>query len=116
MNSYLFVAVIAGLSALMYGVYHSGESNGMMKCANKIAEANESAAKRASEIQNELYDTEKAWLDEESKKEIIYRDRIKTVTEVVEKYVETNNLEHCRIGADGMQSINKAMSAGEGKD
>ena len=68
--------------------------------------------KQLDGIQQQLYATEKAWLEEEAEAEIVYRDNEKVVTKTVYKYVQDNNLSKCSIGTDGMLQLNKAILTG----
>ena len=78
--------------------------------------------KQLDGIQQQLYATEKAWLEEETEAEVAYRNNEKVVTKTVYKYVQDNNLSKCGIGTDGMLQLNKAILTGlyagkqEGKD
>ena len=71
-------------------------------------------------VQQELYTTEKEWLEEETETEVVYRDKEKVTTKTVYKYVQDNNLSECRIGTGGMLQLNKALltgvNAGEQED
>ena len=63
-------------------------------------------------VQQELYATEKEWLEEETETEVVYRDEEKVITKTVYKYVQDNNLSECRIGVDGMLQLNKTALTG----
>lgn len=114
-----FYGIIAGVLVLMsilYGVYRHGYMTADREWNVKVLEAEKKYNEAVVEVQKELYATEKAWLEEEAKKEVIYRDKIKTVTKTVTEYIKDNDLSNCRIGTSGMQQLNEAIRSTEGKD
>ena len=116
-----YYVIIASVIAILYGAYYAGYSIAtdkllIEKAEEQIAKDAELAKavaeenKKVQAVQNELYETERAWLEEEAKIKVVYRDKVKTVTETVTEYVKVNDLSKCRIGADGMQLVNEALS------
>ena len=68
--------------------------------------------KQLNGIQQKLYATEKAWLEEKTKMKIAYKDNKEAAIKTVNKYVQDNNFDKCSIGTDGMHKINKAILTG----
>lgn len=68
--------------------------------------------KQLNGIQQKLYATEKAWLEEKTKMKIAYKGNKEAAIKTVNKYVQDNNLDKCSIGTDGMHKINKAILTG----
>lgn len=113
-----FYGIIAGVlvfMSIMYGMYKHGYMTADREWTVKVLEAEKKYNEAVVEVQKELYATEKAWLEDEAKKEVIYRDKIKTVTKTVTEYIKDNDLSRCRIGDAGMQQLNEAVRSSKGE-
>lgn len=111
MNLYaiIFVALIIG--GTIYSAYEKGFENATNAANLRQLEANEAQQAILNDLQNDLLDVERAWLDEEAEKEVVIKERVRTVTNVIEKIVKDDDLTNCRVGDDGLHAINKALSA-----
>lgn len=116
MNPYLLVASLGVLASTAYGLYYHGYKTAANEYELKALQQQKTYSLNIQEIQNSLYETERAWLEQEAKTEVIYRDKIKTVTRTVEKFITDNSLDSCRIGTNGMQQLNEAIRASKGED
>jgi len=110
MNLYatIFIALIIG--GTIYSAYEKGFENATNEANLRQLQANEAYRAELDATKQNLLETERAWLDDESEQEVIFKDKVRTVTNVVEKIVVRDGLANCRVGNDGMQAINKALS------
>ena len=116
MNPYIIIASIGLFVSTAYGLYYHGYKTAENEYRLVALQAEKRYNTGIKKVQDELYETERAWLEEEAKKEVVYRDRIKTVTKTIEKYVTDNDLSRCNVGVDGLRAINEAIRGTEGKD
>lgn len=89
--------------------YQSGQSDLIADHNEKLAQIQQENAHKLQEKQNEILDVEKAWLETDTKTRVVYRDKVRKVTETVTKYVRDNQLGNCRIDDDSLQQINQAL-------
>lgn len=110
MNLYAIILVALIIGGTIYSAYEKGYENATNAANLAQLEANAEHQARLDELKEELLDVEKAWLNEEAEIEIVVQEKVRTVTNVVEKIIVDNNLAHCRVGDVGLQAINKALS------
>lgn len=99
------------LSVVFFGKYNynKGYEQAEDDIAREVNEKIERERKRYQKAQNELYEVERAWLEEEVEKEIVYRTRYKEVVNNVKEYVEVNNLGDCGIDDERVQDVNRII-------
>lgn len=89
--------------------YKSGQTDLIAKHNDELVDLQQKNAHKLQEKQNEILDVEKAWLETDTKTRVVYRDKVRKVTETVTKYVRDNQLGNCRIDDDSLQQINQAL-------
>lgn len=107
----ILLALAIGLGSALYFAGYKSAEHRVTAEFNKLT--NEQVARNVKELQvkqREIIEIESAWLNQKAEKEIVYRDRVKTVIKEVTEYVEANNLEHCTLDAERVQRINQALS------
>jgi len=93
----------------VYFVYDYGYDKAVKDLSLEALVAEQEYAREVMELQEELYDVEKAYLDLEAEKEIVYVTKYRKVKEKVDSYVESNGLGDCNIGYDGVQHVNDLL-------
>lgn len=108
---YIAVVSIAVFGVWSYWLYQKGVNNGqdalIAKHSLQLIELNNQAQKKVRKKQQEILDIEKAWLSEEQKTKIIYRDRVVRVKELI----TNSNIDECIISNDILHEINNALSS-----
>ena len=111
---WLSIGLVAGLIIFGYVAFQKVKHYGYeLAQIEFMALREEQERKQAIELQakqDEVLEVEKELLatDRETVVEYRYRE-VETEKEVV-RYVEVNSLGDCRIGDDGMQQVNRALS------
>lgn len=105
-------ALVLTIAAFFYG-QKIGETKTLAKWqANQIEiarlyeQARADAANQAQAIRNQLFEVERAWLDDARQTKIEYRDREKEVL----KYVQADpSLDVCRLDGERLQFVQNAI-------
>lgn len=96
------VVLVLGLLWVAYDAgYDKAKLDEELKTRQLIAEYQ----KKINSLQEGLYETEKAWLEEDTKVTVEYRDKYIKVKE----YVESGDYSNCKLDDVGLQLVNQAI-------
>jgi len=90
--------------------YDSGRDDAKAEYNAALIEQREAHAKALAEKQAEILDVERAWLEQDAEKEIVYRERVRTVVETVQDNADRVGFGQCRVDDDSLQQLNSALS------
>lgn len=114
LNKWLLIGVSVALPLVFWLAHSQGYSEGRADYKaehdSALVQAQREAARKLAEKQSQILEIEKAWLNDDAEKEIVYRDRVETVVKTVEKHVKDGGLSDCRIDDDSLHKINTALS------
>lgn len=109
-STILRVFLVTMVIVVITTAYSVGHRNGVAKTELEVSKLIDEHNKKIIGIQEELYDTERAWLEQETKVEIIENEKVVEVTRYVKKYVKDNSLDKCVLDTAGMQLVNDTIN------